>query len=231
MSAPTSSNPVQLTLRGSHGCRKAVAPVSDLVIAGWTGRDEAALQAHIRELGALGIAAPRRTPIFYRAGASLLTTAPAVQVIGKESTGEVEFVLFNVDGGIWVGLGSDHTDRKAEAIGVTLSKQMCPKPVAPEAWALADVAAHWDELMLRSWAISDGRQSLYQEGKVSAMRHPSNLMELFGKFLPGTAMFCGTFGVQGGIRWADAFRMELEDPILKRSITHCYEIEALPIEG
>jgi hypothetical protein len=207
------------------------APVRKLVIAGWTGRDAAALQKHIRELAALGIAAPKTTPVFYRVSASLLTTAPSVEVIGKESTGEVEFVLFNLDGEIRVGLGSDHTDRKAEAVGVTLAKQMCPKPIAPETWALADVEPHWDELTLSAWAVSDGRRSLYQQGKVSAMRHPRNLMALYGRFAPGTAMFCGTLPVVGGIRWAEAFEMELEDPVLKRRIVHRYDITALPIEG
>ena len=207
------------------------APVRSLVIAGWTGRDEAALQKHIGELAALGVAAPKTTPIFYRVSASLLTTAPSVEVIGRDSTGEVEFVLFNIDGEIRVGLGSDHTDRKAEAVGVTLSKQMCPKPIARETWAFADVEPHWDELILRSWVVSGGKRSLYQQGKVSAMRHPRELMALYGKFAPGTAMFCGTFGVEGGIRWADTFSMELEDPVLKRSIVHRYDITALPIEG
>ena len=51
------------------------------------------------------------------------------------------------------------------------------------------------------------------------------------EFAPGTAMFCGTFGVEGGFRWADTFLMELEDPVLKRRIVHRYDITALPIEG
>jgi hypothetical protein len=207
------------------------APIRNLVIAGWTGRNEAALRKHIDELAAMGVAPPKSTPVFYRVGASLLTTAPAVEVIGKDSTGEVEFVLFNLDGEIRVGLGSDHTDRKAEVVGVTLAKQMCPKPIARETWALADVEPHWDQLLLRSWAVSGGNRTLYQQGKVSAMRPPRDLMALYGQFAPGTAMFCGTFGVEGGIRWADTFIMELEDPLLGRSITHRYDIIALPIEG
>ena len=124
------------------------APVRNLVIAGWTGRDEAALRKHIDELAAMGVTPPKTTPVFYRVSALLLTTVPAVEVIGKDSTGEVEFVLFNLDGEIRVGLGSDRTDRKAEAVGVTLGKQMCPKPIARETWALADVEPHWDELLL-----------------------------------------------------------------------------------
>ncbi len=33
---------------------------------------------------------------------------------------------------LFVGVGSDHTDRKAETINVSLSKQMCAKPVSRE---------------------------------------------------------------------------------------------------
>jgi hypothetical protein len=220
MSAPISFNHSSLALL-----------VQDLVIAGWTGRDQAAVEAHIKELAELGVARPSRTPIFYRVGTSLLTTASAVEVVGQDSSGEVEFVVFNRDNEFWVGVGSDHTDRKAEAVGVTLSKQMCPKPVAPEVWALADVEPHWDELTLRSHAVSDGKRMLYQEGSVSAMRHPRNLVDLYGRFLPGTAMFCGTLPVRGGVRWAEKFSIELEDPVLGRCITHSYDIRALPVEG
>jgi len=174
--------------------------------------------------------------MFYRVSASLLTTAPNLEVIGTESTGEVEFVLLNHDNEVWVGVGSDHTDRKAETTGVTLSKQLCPKPMAPELWALADVEPHWDALILRSCAESGGQRTLYQEGNVSAVRHPRDLIRLYQNrdrqgFVGGMAMFCGTFGVIGGIRWADKFSIEMEDPVLRRRMTHSYQLRPLPIEG
>ena len=37
-----------------------------LVIAGWTGRDAAAIAHHIEELAALGVPAPSAVPLFYR---------------------------------------------------------------------------------------------------------------------------------------------------------------------
>jgi len=117
---------IKLNLQSRDGDRSCEAPVRDLVIAGWTGRDRAAVEKHIRELAELGVTPPSRTPIFYRVAASLVTTADEVEVIGRDSTGEVEFVLLNHEGEWWVGVGSDHTDRKAETVGVTLSKQMCP---------------------------------------------------------------------------------------------------------
>ena len=104
--------------------------------AGWTGRNVEALEKHILELEALGVKRPKSTPIFYRVSADLLTTRPSIEVLGTASTGEVEFVLFSLADGLWVGLGSDHTDRKAETIGVSLSKQMCAKPIAATAWLL-----------------------------------------------------------------------------------------------
>ena len=156
--------------------RKTPAAIRSLVIAGWTGRDAEAMEAHIRELEALGIARPKTTPIFYRVAASLLTTAPEIEVAGGDSSGEVETVIFALDDGLWVGVGSDHTDRKVETVGVTLSKQMCAKPVAGTVWRFDDVADHWDRLVLRSYAIDGKKRRLYQEGPVTRMRPPRELL-------------------------------------------------------
>jgi hypothetical protein len=87
------------------------AEIENLVIAGWTGRDAAAVEKHIRELEKIGVKRPSRTPIFYRVAASLLTTADAIQVAGHDSSGEVEFVMLSLADGLWVGVGSDQTDR------------------------------------------------------------------------------------------------------------------------
>jgi len=198
-----------------------------LIIAGWTGRDEAALKQHIKELEQIGVKAPKTTPIFYRVAASLLSTGEEIQVSGPDSSGEVEFVLLQRADGLWVTVGSDHTDRKAETIGVSLSKQLCAKPVAAESWKYDDVKSHWEKLVLRSWA--DG--VLYQEGLVSAMRSPEDLTQRYGGLVPGAVMFCGTLAARGGIRPAQVFRMELEDLVLKRRLQHEYRITVLPVEG
>jgi hypothetical protein len=227
---------IQLNLKGVNSDQWSEVVVRDLIIAGWTGRDKAAVEMHIRELADLGVTPPARTPIFYRVAASLLTTAAAVDVTGMDSTGEVECVLLNHGGEWWVGVGSDHTDRKAETMGVTLSKQLCPKPLAPGLWSFNDVEPHWDELILRSYAVAGAERALYQEGRVSAMRCPRDLVELYrgsseAGFPPETAMFCGTLPVRNGIRWADTFLIELEDPVLRRKISHGYACRALPVEG
>ena len=208
--------------------------ITELVIAGWTGRNVAALEAHIKELEAIGVKRPKTVPIFYRVACSTLTTATFIEVMADKSSGEVEFVLFALEDGLWLGVGSDHTDRKAETIGVTLSKQLCAKPVGLTLWRYDEVKPHWDKLMLRSFVPDGGRRRLYQEGPVTNMRSPEKLIKLYtggDKLAPGTAMFCGTFAVHGDISYSGTFDMELEDPVLGRKLTHGYKIVSLPDEG
>jgi hypothetical protein len=204
-----------------------------LVIAGWTGRDQAAVEKHIRELEELGIARPASAPIYYRVAASRVTTRPTIEVSGGDSSGEVEFFLLRHAGVLYVGVGSDHTDRKAETVGVSLSKQMCEKPVASTLWEFSSVEPHWDQLVLRSWVWEDGNRVLYQEGNVTAMRSPQDLMTRFRPegLEDGTLMFCGTLAAKGGIRPAGRFEMELADPVRRRSLRHGYDIVTLPVAG
>ena len=211
-----------------------VAEIDSLVIAGWTGRNVEALEAHIKELEAIGVKRPKSVPIFYRVACSLLTTAPAIEVMADKSSGEVEFVLYALKDGLWLGVGSDHTDRKAETVGVTLSKQLCAKPVGATLWRYDEVEPHWDKLKLRSFVPDGGKRRLYQEGPVTNMRSPEELIKLYtggDKLKPGTAMFCGTFAVHGEISYSGTFDMELEDPVLGRKLTHGYKIVSLPDEG
>jgi hypothetical protein len=204
------------------------------VIAGWTGRDPVARDRHIAELEAIGIARPASTPIYYRVSARRLTTADSIEVSGPDSSGEVEFVLIGWQGRILVGLGSDHTDRKVEAYSVTVSKQMCDKVMAPALWELEDVVGHWDQMILRAWAWIGGKRVLYQEGTLDAMLPVNELIQRgFGDTgLPDDcAIFGGTFAAKGGIRPADRFEYELEDPVLRRSIRHAYDVIVLPVLG
>ena len=208
--------------------------IDQAVIAGWTGRDPVARDKHIAELEAIGIARPASTPIYYRCSARRITLEDRIEVCGENSSGEVEFVLIGWQGRIFVGCGSDHTDRKVEAYSVTVSKQMCDKPVASVLWELEDVIGHWDRLILRSWAVIDGARVLYQEGTLDAMLPVKDLIDrgFDSKGLPdGCAMFGGTFAAKGGIRPADRFEFELEDPVRKRKISHGYDVITMPVLG
>ena len=209
-------------------------PIDQAVIAGWTGRDPVARDKHIAELEAIGIARPATTPIYYRVAARRLTTADSIEVSGGDSSGEVEFVLIGWQGRIFVGLGSDHTDRKVETYSVTVSKQMCDKVWRRCCGSWRRSAGHWDQMILRAFAWIDGARVLYQEGTLDSMLSVAELIQrgFGGKGLPdGCAMFGGTFAAKGGIRPASRFEFELEDPVLKRSIRHAYDVIELPVLG
>jgi hypothetical protein len=225
---------VAFGLEAKGGQSQLILPIRQAVIAGWTGRDPVARDKHIAELEAIGIARPASTPIYYRVAARRLTTADRIEVSGPDSSGEVEFLLIGSKGRTFVGVGSDHTDRKVEAYSVTVSKQMCDKPIAPLLWELDEVAGHWDRMILRSYAWIDGVRVLYQQGKLDGMLPVAELVRRgFGdRGLPdGCAMFGGTFAAKGGIRPADRFEYELEDPVLQRRIGHAYDVVVLPVLG
>jgi hypothetical protein len=225
---------LSLTLQDKSNTRTSEVAIDRAVVAGWTGRDPAAVEKHIRELEALGVKRPATTPIFYRVAAARLTTADTIEAVGESSGGEVEFVLLQHQGRLWAGTGSDHTDREVEKYGVTVSKQMCDKPVAPRFWAYEDVAAHWDRLMLRAHVVEGGKRALYQEGAVTAMIEPAALIARHvgsGRLPEGTLMFGGTLAAHGGVRATSEFAFEIEDPVLGRKIAHAYRVRTLPILG
>jgi hypothetical protein len=201
-----------------------------LIVAGWTGRDEAALRHHIEELAAIGVPRPSSVPVFYRNAVTNIVQTGRLEVLGPDTSGEVEPVVVVLDDGLWIGLGSDHTDRKAETMGIALSKQLCGKVMGPSLWRLDEISPHWDRIVIRSHAVIGGERVVYQEGPLAAMRHPDDLIARYGRALgAGTVMFCGTLGAKGGIRPGSRFEMELDDPVLKRRMIYAYDVVELPV--
>lgn len=212
--------------------------IVNAVIAGWTGRDRAAVDHHIAELEAIGVAPPSTVPLFYRVGTGLFTTETVIEVVGDTSSGEAEPVLIDDGEALFLGLGSDHTDRTLEAHSVAASKQACPKPMAAETWRFAEVADHLDRIALRSWIRDDanGEWVPYQDGTLASIRPLAELIARCGfaagadRLQPGTAMMCGTLGVlSGGVRPSRFFRIEMHDPVLDRTLGHAYESRILPL--
>jgi len=223
---------LKFDLLALNGSKQAIlTDIHQMVIAGWAGRDHAAIEHHIEELAAIGVPRPSSVPLFYRVASQTLSQASLIEVVGQESSGEVEVFVFTYQGELLVSLTSDHTDRGLETVSVALSKQVCTKPVGSEAWRFQDVAAHWDQLRIESYITEDGKRVQYQSGPLSALLHPVDLITRYVKseILPaGVAMSCGTVGTQGAIRPAARFEMSLIDPVLNRSLTHRYDIETLP---
>jgi len=206
--------------------------IERLIIAGWTGRDRDAVQHHIDELAAIGVKPPATVPTFYPLAAQLLTTDDVLEVPRDDSSGETEFVLLQGKDALYIGIGSDHTDRKVEAYDVTVSKQMCAKPMGRDVWRFDEVADHWDVLEMRCWRVRDGQRDLYQEGKVTRLLDPRDLIQRLtgeAQLPPGTAMFCGTQAVIGEMGHGESFEVALHDPVRNRTLRHTYRVETLAV--
>ena len=98
---------------------------------------------------------PSEVPLYCRVSSGLLVHSDTIEVVGPETSGEVEPLIIQSAGDLWLGLASDHTDRGLEAHSVAASKQICAKPAAKEVWRLSDVVADLDSLILRC-SIKEG---------------------------------------------------------------------------
>ena len=223
---------IELIVEHSAGRCERSANAESLVIAGWTARDRSSLEQHIRELEELGVARPATVPVFYRVAANLLSQQEEVEVLGANSSGEAEPVVLAIGGGVWLGVGSDHTDRSVETFSVAASKQVCPKPIGRTVWPLDEVSAHWDRLILRSYITMGSARELYQQGSLDQLRSAVELIELYTQGVgleQGTVMFCGTLPVRGKLRTGQRFELELEDPVMRRSLHHAYRVTQIPM--
>lgn len=202
--------------------------IDQLVVAGWTGRNSDAVKHHIDELAQLGIAPPSTVPLYYRVSDSLLTQSPTIQVLGSGSSGEIEPLILRQRDKWYLGLGSDHTDRELESHSVAASKQACVKPVAKQVWELDSVINHLDDILLRCSIREKHETVLYQSGSLAAIKPLQSLIDDVN-LSENAAMLCGTLAAIGSVRPATEYHMELEDPILNRTITLTYKVKELPI--
>jgi hypothetical protein len=166
-----------------------------IVLAGYTGRDREAVQRHIDELLEQGIPAPEKTPELYWIDPSSILVDGSLPKSPGRSSGEVEFVLLLVDGTIFVGVGSDHTDRELEQTSIIDAKRSFSKIVSHEVWPLAALQRDWDALLLRSWVTDGNGRRKYQEGPLAAVMVPDDLLALVPdeERGDGLVLYSGTF--------------------------------------
>jgi hypothetical protein len=229
---------LNLTVKGKRGARELAFPVKRMVNAGYVGRDQEAVKKHIEELKREGIPAPPEIPTLFPVASYLIATGGVLEVVETMTSGEAEFVLFLKEGEMYVGVGSDHTDRRLEADSIIKSKQMCPNVTSPVVWPYRDVEETWDGLELRGWVKKDGERILYQEAKLSTILGPEDLLSFVkGKIkdtdLEGMVIFSGTIGAIGGeMISGEGFEVELHNPLTDDSLRCEYEVRLLDyVEG
>ena len=205
-----------------------------MINAGYTGKNQDGVRKHIEELKREGIPAPDSTPTAYEVITKLIYFDDEIEVIGEKTSGEAEFALLCSDEGVYVGVGSDHTDRELESVSIIKSKQMCPNVLSNRVWDLKDVRKDWDEIILRSWVKNDlGEKILYQEAPLAALLSPEDLMKFVrnnidDKNLNGVIIFSGTVAIiPEKIIFGDYFETELYNPINRKRLSSTYRVKVL----
>jgi hypothetical protein len=204
-----------------------------MINAGYVGRNQDEVQRHIRELSEKGIPAPKTTPILIPVFSHMLTCDSDIEVFGHETSGEAEYVLLIKDEKeIYVGLGSDHTDRHLEEVDISRSKQICPNVICKDVWSLGDIIEHWDDLMIRSDVVKDGKRTFYQEGQLGLILSPKDLIDFVRTTtevpLRNIILFSGTIAtVTGGFVFGEQFSAELVDGRLGRRLVLSYGVKPL----
>ncbi len=226
-------NRLNLTVESKSGSRDLELKVRRMINAGYVGRNQDDVRKHIEELKREGIPAPDSTPTVYPIMTHMITTADSIEVVGGKTSGEGEFVLFMNGRDVYVGVGSDHTDRELEAVSILKSKQLCFNVVSRRVWPFEEVREHWDDLVLSSWIKEVGKKVLYQKTRLSAILAPSDLIDFVkskvkDQNLSSTIIYSGTVAIlTPEINYGDYFEVALDDPIMNRSLSCSYSVERL----
>ena len=108
---------LDLILENQQERRQLAFNYSRMINAGYVGKNQEEVRRHIEELAAKGIPGPKSIPVLFPVVCNALITDSEIEVYGNETSGEVEYVLCIVtEDEVYVGLGSDHTDRHLERL-------------------------------------------------------------------------------------------------------------------
>ncbi|MFE3825343.1 DUF2848 domain-containing protein [Streptomyces sp. NPDC059092] len=209
------------------------ADVVQVLNAGYAGRSQDDVAAHVAELAELGVPAPSVTPALYPVSPYLAQHTERVSVQHGRTSGEAEWALIvDGEGELLLTAACDHTDRELEVHGVAWSKNAGPDVLARRAWRLADVQDRLDSLTLRAWVGREGGESLIQDGTLAELLTPAYWAEVLrerGDLVPGTVLISGTIPMAEGVdQFADRWRVELGDPGTGDTIGLAYDVVRMP---
>ena len=224
---------LELVLESKQGRWELAFGYGRMVNAGYVGKNQEEVRRHIEELAAKGIPGPKSVPVLFPVVPNMLSLDQTIEVYGNETSGEVEYVLCVVtEDEVYVGLGSDHTDRHLEESDIPRSKQICPNIMSRSVWPLKEVENHWDDLLITANVDKDGEELLYQEGRLGLLLNPAELMSFVKSKIPGPLedliIFSGTMGtLTGEFVFGQKFSAALLDEKLNRRLEISYEVKPL----
>lgn len=206
--------------------------VKHLLNAGYAGREQEEVQAHIAELAELGVPGPTTTPALYPVSPYLAQQVSEVCVQHARTSGEAEWALVITDDGVLLTVACDHTDRELEVHGVAWSKNASPDVLGRKAWRLEDVRGHLDRITLKGW-VGEGEtaDTLIQDSSLEALLTPDYWLEVLaerGLNEPGTVLISGTVAMTSGVnQFARSWKVEMADPVTGATVDAQYVVEQM----
>jgi len=222
----------QLTFELPDGTTREVT-VRLLLNAGYAGRRQDVVAAHVAELAALGVPSPSVTPALYPVSPYLAQQTTEVTAQHPHTSGEAEWALVVADGGeLLLTAACDHTDRDLEVHGVAWSKNAGPDVLARQAWRLDDVSARLDQLTLCAWVTHHGAETRIQHGTLADLLTPAywtDVLRTRGELTAGTVLISGTIPMAEHVdQFAERWRVELADPATGNAIALAYDVIPMP---
>lgn len=203
-----------------------------LLNAGYAGREQDEVQAHIAELAALGVPGPSTTPALYPVAPYLASQADEVPVQHTRTSGEAEWALVVTETETLITVACDHTDRALEVHGVAWSKNASPDVLGTRAWRLDDVRDHLDQIQLRGWVGQGEERTLIQDSTLGALLTPDYWLDVLRERKidgPGTVLISGTVAMVHGVdQFAEHWSVELYDPVTNERIEAGYTVAIMP---
>lgn len=205
-----------------------------LFAIGYAGRDTDKTMEHIRELEEqLGVPAPQKIPTIFQMSNQLLSQDHELFFVGENTCGEVEYIIITNGTKIYIGIGSDHTDRKLESTSVPKSKQVAVKPIGHDIWDYEDIKDHWDSIELRSYQTLKGKEVPYQAGTLADILPVEFLLDELrtrAGDVSHSVIFSGTVPVLDGFKYGENFRCEMVDAALDRKLKFDYDVKIIKEE-
>lgn len=207
--------------------------VTTLLNAGYAGRDQTEVRAHMDELAELGVPAPETTPSLYPVAPYLAQQVDRVDVQHGRTSGEAEWALViagpDADD-LLLTAACDHTDRALEVHGVAWSKNAGPDVLARQAWRWSEITDHLDDIKII--ARVGAARTVIQDSTCAALLSPSYWLDVLAERRldqPGTVLISGTVAMLPDVdQFADSWEVSLVDPVLDREITLAYEVAQMP---
>lgn len=224
---------IRLILEDSSGEKELNLDVKKLVNAGRSGRNEIIVKKHLDELRKAGSNVGDKFPKFWPKTSDRITTSNRFEVLPNTlSSGEVEYVLLIDKNTVYIGVGSDHTDRGIQKIDLVAAKEIYYNVLAPKVWLYEEVKEYWDDLLMSSWVEEEGEITLYQEGKLKEILSPERILEevktRIGNNFDGLVIFSGTHPtLNGNLSYSSYFEFELRDNKKNRVIRHSYRADPI----